>query len=125
MEYRLEIEEHGSQKMIHTNLKGIMSVDARNQAAVETVRLAREQGISKIIWDIRLVKLDYTLIDSHQVVMNLPALGVTAADSIAVIYQQDEEQHEHARTVAHNRGIFNLNYFKEISAGIGWLIARG
>ena len=38
MEYRIEIEEHTSQKVVHTFIKGLMSESERNRIAVETTR---------------------------------------------------------------------------------------
>ena len=124
MEYKIEIEEHGTQKMIHTTITGTMSETERNRVGVETVQRMRENNLSKVIWDIREAELDYSLIHSHMVVLNLAALGITSKDYVAVIYFHNQEQHEHAKTVAYNRSIFNLDYFQDIQEGINWLTSR-
>lgn len=124
MEYHIEIVEHSSQKMIHAYLKGLMSENEHNRIAVAAVQRMKENGLSKIIWDIREAELDYSLIGSHMVVMNLAALGLSQDDSVAVIYFHNREQHEHAQIVAQNRGISNINYFLNIEDGIDWLISR-
>ncbi len=85
----------------------------------------KEDKISRAIWDIREAPLEYGLVDSHLVATNLPALGVTREDYIAVIYTHDKEQHEHARIAAHNRGIFNIEYFTDADEGIRWLVGKG
>ena len=125
MEYRIEIETHAGQKLIHTYIAGTMSEKARNHIAVETVRKMRDTNISKVIWDIRKAEVDYVLIYSHLAVLNLATLGVKHGDYVAVIYFHNKEQHEHARNVALNRGVFNLNYFENIEDGIAWLTTRG
>src|SRR5258708_29912724 len=124
MDYRIEIEEHASQKIIHTTILGTMSEKERNRIGVETVRKMRDNQICKAIWDIREVKLGYLLIGSHQAVLNLGALGVQAQDRIAVIYFHDQEQHQHAKNVAFNRGIHNIDYFLNLEDGIQWLTGK-
>jgi hypothetical protein len=125
MEHRIEIEEYEAQKIIHTYITGTMSEEERNRIAVETARKMRDNNITKAIWDIREAVLGYSLVGSHQVVMNLPALGITKDDYVAVIYFHNKEQHQHASTVAHNRGIYNLGYFQNIEEGINWLTGKG
>ena len=125
MEYHIEIEEYSSQKVIHTMITGVLSESDRNRIAIETSREMKERGISKAIWDIRDAKVSYSLIDSHEVALNLPALGLTPGDSVAVVYFHDREQHEHAKMAAHNRGTDNIDYFLEMPAAIEWLISRG
>lgn len=125
MEYTIEIETFAAQKVIHTTITGTMSETERNRIGVETVRKMRENNITKALWDIREAKLSYSLIHSHLVVLNLEALGVTREDYVAVVYFHNREQHEHARTVAHNRTIINLDYFLSIQDAIDWLTSRG
>ena len=125
MEYKIEIEEYATQKMIHTTITGLMSVAERNRVGIETVQKMRDNDVSKVIWDIREATLDYSLIDSHLVVLNVAALGIKNKDCVAVIYFHNKEQHEHAKTVANNRVISNLDYFQNIDDGINWLISKG
>ena len=125
MEYKIEIEEYATQKMIHTTITGLMSVAERNRVGIETVQKMRDNDVSKVIWDIREATLDYSLIDSHLVVLNVAALGIKNKDCVAVIYFHNKEQHEHAKTVANNRVVSNLDYFQNIDDGINWLISKG
>jgi hypothetical protein len=125
MEHQIEIEEYASHKMIHAYIKGRMSERDRNLVAIEATRKMKENGLTKIIWDIREAELDYSLIGSHMVVMNLEALGLSQDNFVAVIYFHNKEQHEHAETVAINRGIFNIGYFQKLEEGINWLIDKG
>lgn len=124
MKYRIMVEDHASQMMIHTVMSGVMSIEERNSAAVETVHVMRENNLHKVIWDIRDAELDYSLVHSHTVVLNLAALGLKSEDSVAVIYFHNKEQHEHARLAAHNRAIYNLDYFQSFEEGIRWLAGR-
>ena len=125
MEYKIEIEEHATQKMIHTSIVGMLSDKARNRIGIETVHMLRANHLSKVIWDIREAKLDYVLIYSHQAVLNLTALGVQQGDYVAVIYFYNQEQHQHAKNVAFNRGVHNINYFLDLEDGIQWLMSKG
>ena len=111
--------------MIHTIVTGDLSESDRNRIAIETSRVMKERGLSKAIWDIRDAKVSYSLIGSHEVVLNLAALGMTRSDYVAVVYFHDREQHEHAKIAAHNRGVYNIDYFLEMPAAIEWLISRG
>ena len=125
MEYKIETEEHTTQKMIHTTITGITSETQRNRIGVETVHKMRDNNITKVIWDIREAELDYPLIHSHLAVLNLAALGVKKEDCVAVIYFHNKEQHEHTKNVAYNRNISNIDYFQNIEDGINWLIGKG
>ena len=58
MECKIEIEEHATQKMIHTTITGLMSVAERNRVGIETVQKMRDNDVSKVIWDIREAELD-------------------------------------------------------------------
>jgi hypothetical protein len=101
-----------------------MSESYRNNAARETLKAMREHRISKVVWDIREVTLDYSLIGSHSIILDLPSLGVLNTDFIAVIYRQDAEQHEHSSIVAANLAMDNIRYFRELQEGIDWLLTR-
>ena len=125
MEYKIEVEEHAAQKVIHTTITGTMSEQERNRVGVETVRKMREDNVSKVIWDIREAELGYSLVGSHLAVLNLAALGIKNGDYVAVIYFHNQKQHEHAKNVAYNRGITNLGYFLNIEEGLNWLIGKG
>ncbi len=123
MDYRIEIEEFAAQRIVHTSIKGVMSESERNRIAVETTGIMKENQLSKILWDIRETQLDYSLIGSHTVIMNLEALGLKRDNFVAVIYFHNQEQHEHAKITARNRGILNIGYFMNILDGIQWLLA--
>ena len=125
MEYHIEIEEHATQKMIHVYMSGIMSETERINMGRESIRKGKENNIFKYIFDIRAAKLGYPLIGSHKAVLNLPELGVTRDDFIVVIYFHNQEQLEHAKIVVLNRGIHNINFFKNIEDGIEWLSSKG
>jgi hypothetical protein len=121
MEHRIDIEEHASQQVVHAWLKGPLSEDDRNRVGAEAIAAMRASGASRILWDIREAVLTYPLIGSHKAVLSLEALGLTDDDRLAVIYHLDKRQHEHAKLVAQNRGIFNVGYFESPDDGIAWL----
>ena len=89
MDYRIELEEFASDRIVHTSVSGLMSDKDRDRVALETIRTMREHGVSRAIWDIREAELDYSLLGSHLVVTNLAALGVNEADRIAVVYAEE------------------------------------
>jgi len=125
MEYRIEIEEHATQKMIHVYMSGTMSNTERVSMGRESTRKGRENNITKFIFDIREAELGYSLIGSHQAVLNLSELGISKDDYIAIIYFHNKEQLDHAKTVVLNRGILNINFFQNIDEGIKWLASKG
>jgi hypothetical protein len=73
MEYHIEIEEYDNKGCVHTFVDGLMSETDRNKSALETVQIMRRNNIKKAIWDLRNAELDYSLIGSHLVVLNLSA----------------------------------------------------
>ena len=125
MEYRLEIEEYESRKILHVYMSGAMTDKERVNMGKESTRKCRENNINKLIFDIREADLSYALVDSHRAVLNLSELGMTKNDFAAVIYSHNKEQLEHARNVAYNRGVFNINFFQNLEEGIAWLTSRG
>ncbi len=125
MEYRIEIEEYAGRKVIHVYISGIMSKAERNRAALEAIRQAGENKITRGIWDTRDAKAGYSLIGTHELIVNLADLGIPVGTYIAVIYVNDIDQVEHAKTVAHNRGITNIGYFQDFEEGVNWLVSKG
>lgn len=124
LKYSIQIEEYENQKIVHTTIEGLMSAEERDDIAIETSKFMKDNRINKLIWDIRKVKLKYSLIGSHAAIMKLKYLGLESDMSVAVIYFYDAEQHEHAQTVAINRGITNIKYFKSFDEGLEWLLNR-
>lgn len=124
MSHNVDIEEHSGRRVIHTVISGRMDEQVRDAAAKATADVARAHGIRHVLWDLRDAELAYPLITSHMMVKNLDLLGVEAEDSVAILYRNNAEQHEHARTVAANRGITNVAYFKDAGAALAWLLAR-
>jgi len=110
MEYQILIEKYKSIQLVHTILSGKMDEFSRDKIALETVNVMRKENISDVIWDIREIKLQYSLLKSHLVVLNIANLGFLHTDHLAVVYFHDTEQHEHASNVAINR-FPNIRYF--------------
>jgi hypothetical protein len=110
MEYQILIEKYKSIQLVHTILSGQMDELSRDKIALETVNVMRKENISDVIWDIREIKLQYSLLKSHLVVINIANLGFLPADHLAVVYLNDTEQHQHASNVAANR-FHNIRYF--------------
>jgi len=126
MEYRIEIEKYKNQKILHVYMSGPMTEKERVNMGKDSTRICRENSINKLIFDVREADLNYSLVDSHQAVLNLSELGITKTDYAAVIYSDNnKEQLEHARNVAYNRGVLNINFFQNLEEGIQWLASRG
>jgi hypothetical protein len=124
MRHAIVIEEHSGQRVVRTTIRGTMTETVRDTTAKATLDAARANGIRHVLWDLRDAELAYPLIASHVMVKNLGRLGVEAEDSVAILYRNNAEQHEHAKTVAANRGITNVAYFKDAADAIAWLLAR-
>lgn len=126
MEYRLEVEEYKNQTMLHVYISGPMTEMERVKMGKDSIRTCRENNINKLIFDVREADLSYSLIDSHQAVLNLSELGITKTDYAVVIYSDNNKgQLEHAKNVAYNRGVFNINFFQDLEEGMAWLAGRG
>jgi hypothetical protein len=121
LQYTIQPFEHNGVSYIHAKLQGILSDESRNRVAVETIQEMRKHNINRVLWDVRQAKLDYSLVKSHMVILNLPKLGIQFTDYIAVLYFYDAENHKHAQIVAKNRGLVNIEYFTELDAAIEWL----
>ncbi|MCA9916694.1 MAG: hypothetical protein KC445_02030 [Anaerolineales bacterium] len=125
MKRQFKIERYMDQEMIHVYMSGRMTEEERLDMGKASTQLGREKQITKFIFDLRSAILEYSLINSHRAVLNLPELGITPQDYIAVIYQNNQQQLEHAKTVAANRGIIHIGFFKDVDEGIAWLASRG
>lgn len=125
MKRQFKIERYMDQEMIHVYMSGRMTEEERLDMGKASTQLGREKQITKFIFDLRSAILEYSLINSHRAVLNLPELGITPQDYIAVIYQNNQQQLEHAKTVAANRGIIHIGFFKDLDEGIAWLASRG
>jgi hypothetical protein len=125
MEYSIVLEEHAGQKMVHTYIKGLLSLEARNQIGAETVQMLIDNDITKCIWDLREATLGYSLTEIHQSILNARRDFQGRENShVALIYQHNRLEFEHARTAAYNRGIPNVDFFTNLEDGIHWLATR-
>lgn len=124
MEYRIEIEEHAGQKMVHTYIKGVLSSEDRDRIGAIAIQTLKENGISRSIWDLREATILYSLATVHLAVARVEETGLQNAMRVAVIYRQNKNEFEHAKIVAANRGIYNLNYFDDLDEGITWLAGK-
>ncbi len=121
MNCRVTVETFSSCTVVHSALEGVLTESLRASVAQETLTLARENQITKVIWDIREATLDYSLIRSHAFALDIKSVGVTPSDSVAVVYRNNPEQHEHSSLVLANRGITNVRYFTDIEEAVDWL----
>jgi hypothetical protein len=121
MKYEILIEDYFSQKQIHVLISGQMTKKSRNEAIIETIKMMRKEDISNVIWDIREVHLEYSLIESHLIIEQLNEFAIKLTDHVAVVYRNNENQHNRANNVAHNRNR-NINYYKDnIEEARKWL----
>ena len=125
MENRIEIEVYATQKMIHVYILGTLAETERISIGKDIALKCKDNNINKVIFDIREAELGYSLIGSHLAVLSLSDLGMTKNDYAAVIYSRNKEQMEHAKTVAQNHGVLNVNFFQNIDEGIEWLASKG
>lgn len=125
MEYRIEIEEHAGQKMVHTYITGALSSEDRDRVGAEAIKTLNENGLSRSIWDLREAEIQYSLATVHMAVARVESTGLQNTMRVAIIYRQNKMEFEHAKTAAFNRGIHNLNYFDDFDEGIKWLAAGG
>ncbi len=121
MNYRVTVETFSSCKVVHSVFEGTLTESLRAAVALETLNLARENQITKVIWDIREASLDYSLIRSHAFALDIKAVGITPSDSVAVVYRNNAEQHEHSSLVLATRGITNVRYFTDFEEAVDWL----
>ncbi|MCE9500511.1 MAG: hypothetical protein K8R21_08445 [Leptospira sp.] len=124
MEYTIEVKQTEGKRYVHALISGELSAVARDAITREAVAIMREEKVPNFLWDIRNATMLYPLIESHNVVQKGPAFGITNSDRVAVVFKNNMEQHEHAATVAFNRGL-NVKYFKiDIEKAIQWLLSR-
>lgn len=124
MEYRIVIEEHAGQKMLHTYISGDLTSEERDRIGAEAIQTLKENGLSKSIWDLREARIQYSLITVHMAVAHVEDTGLNNEMGVAIIYRQNKVEFEHAKTAAFNRGIHNLNYFDNLDEAIGWLAGK-
>ena len=124
MEYRIEVEEHAGQKMVHTYIKGLLSEKDRNRIGAEAIQTMSDNNITKSIWDVREAELAYPLIKVHMAVVNVDVFQFKEGNYVAIIYHHNKTEFEHAKNAAYNRNIFNIAYFESIEEGIAWLAGK-
>lgn len=125
MEYRIDVEEHMTQKMIHACISGSMSDMERTAIVAEVFHKCKDNHVIKIIFDVLEAELGYSLTRSHQGALDFANSDMAKDIYWAVIYSRNKEQIEHTATVLHNRGIHNLSFFQNVEEGINWLAGKG
>jgi hypothetical protein len=116
------MEEHAGQRMIHTYMKGLLSIEDRDRIGTETTQKLREAGLTKCIWDVREAELGYSLAEIHQSILRArDDFRERENDRVALIYQNNQLEFEHARIATYNRAIPNVDFFQAIEDGIRWL----
>jgi hypothetical protein len=124
VEYRIVIEKHADQRMVHTYITGDLYVGARDRISVETIQLLNDEDIHKTIWDMREATLKYSLTRIHESVVNAKTAGLKDENYVALIYRNNQREYEHAKNVTEILKLTNLNYFQNIDQGIEWLINK-
>lgn len=121
IKYEILIEEFFSQKQIHTIVSGQMNAVKRDEVINETLQIMRKENISNVIWDIRDVHLEYSLIGSHLIIEKITDFGLRLGDHVAVVYRNNKNQHAHADNVAYNKGL-EIKYFRDdLESARKWL----
>lgn len=124
MGYKIEIETHAGQKIVHTYIHGSLSGEQHVHIREQTVKTLDENGITRSIWDVREAVFQYSLVRIHMFVVNAKATGLKDGRYSAVIYDDHQREYEHARVLSENLGLKNLSYFRDINQGIHWLVTR-
>jgi hypothetical protein len=124
MEYKIVIEEHAGQKILHTYIMGDLYEKERDQISMETIQKLNDSKIHKSIWDVREARLKYSLTKIHMSVVNAEAAGLRPENCVAVIYQNNKREYEHAKLVTQSRSMNNLEYFQNFDEAIHWLAGR-
>ena len=124
MEYRIVIEEHAGQKMLHTYIAGELYEKERDRISMETIQKLGDSRVHKTIWDVREAQLKYSLAKIHMSVVNAESTGLKPQNYVAVIYKNNKREYEHAKLVTYSRSMNNLEYFQNINEGIDWLASR-
>lgn len=124
MEYKIVIEEHAGQRMLHTYIMGELYEKDRDRISVETIQTLCDCQVNKTIWDVREARLKYSLTKIHMSVMNAEATGLKPQNYVAVIYKNNKREYEHAKLVTQSRSMNNLEYFQNFDEAIDWLAGR-
>lgn len=125
MEYRMEVEEHAGQKMLHTFIRGELSETERNRIGAEAFEMMNNNNISKSIWDVRESILKSSLTQVHMDALSVEAFNLAKGKYVAIIYKNNEREFVHAQSLAHSVEIDNMEYFRDIDEGIQWLAGKG
>jgi hypothetical protein len=122
MEYRMVIEEYMGQSVVHTYIRGPLTMADRDCIGAETIQMLGENDITKCIWDVREAILQYSLWGVHQSILDArDDFRPITKNRVAIIYRHNKTEFEHARVAAQNRGIPNINFFQNFEQGIHWL----
>lgn len=125
MEYRMEIEEHTGQKMLHTSVWGEISKEERTRVGAEAFEMMNRNKIRKAIWDIRESVLKSSLSRVHMDVLSVESFEIAKEKYVAIIYRYNEREFAHAQSLSHSVGIDNVEYFQDLDEGIQWLVNQG
>jgi hypothetical protein len=125
MEYRIEIEEHAGQKMLHTSIRGELSEAERDRIGVEAFEMMNTNNISKSIWDVRESILKTSLTKVHMDALSFESFSLAKGKYVAIIYKNNEREFLHAQSLSHSVEIDNVEYFQDIDQGIQWLMSKG
>lgn len=125
MEYRMEIEEHAGQKILHTSVWGEISGEERNRIGAEALEMMNKNNISKALWDVRESILKSSLTRVHMDVLSVESFDLAKGKYVAIIYKYNEREFRHAKSLSHSVEIDNVEYFQNIDEGVQWLIDKG
>ncbi len=107
--------------VVEAKIIGELRAEITRDAALEGIRIARENNGYKFLVDYRQAVVMDSPIDTYEFMNALEALGFKRTDRIALVYVGDMAQHRFAETVARNRGWPGIAYFSDMEAARKWL----
>ncbi len=122
MQWSISYDE--SDALIQVKVEGRLLARSTAEMALQGVDLARQKDCNKFLIDYSLAEVADSAADTYAFMKDLPALGITRTDRIAIVYARDRDKHAFAETVAVNRGWTNVKYFPEPDSAKAWLLAR-
>ena len=110
-----------SNGLVKVTATGRLQTTQLNELASQAIAVARDKNCHKALLDYRRADVVISTADIYTIMGNLEKLGITHADRVAIVYSQDEAEHQFAQTVVENRGWANVQYFSEMDRAINWL----
>jgi uncharacterized membrane protein len=122
LDWQVDLKTYDDIEYVHTLISGMMTLELRDLAAEQTMKVILATGVRRILWDIRDSEVDYSATqDGRPVQADLRALGIGPEDCIAVLFAHNREQHHDDERATHELGFMNVVYFESEEEALHWL----